>query len=191
MADKKKNRPYMESSNLSLRKAVKSAYSKHPTISRSSSDTPLVQEKVSAFRDANGNPREFSVTVPMSSNKLEVPDKAELLKNPRYRILKEMKDSERTYLTFLQSVVLLFYSPLKSSTLTATPILSAALIDDLFGNILEVAELSSQILQAVEVLLHPQTWNETKTTLGDFFFELLSVSIPNHFCLKRKLVQMG
>ena len=131
---------------------------------------------VSAFVDTNGKPRDYTASVPRKDAPV---DKTELLKNPRYRILKEIKDSERTYLTFLQSVALLFLSPCKSSTSTASPILTPALIEDLFGNILEVVEISTQVLQAIEVLAHPQGWDSENSTVGDLFFELIDVrSLP-------------
>lgn len=133
--------------------------------------------RVSAFVDANGNARDYSSAVPLDNRQDVVLDREQLINNPRYRVLKELKDSERTYLTFLQSVVLLFYSPCKNSTTTSNPILPPHLIDELFGNILDVAEISSQILQAIEVIAHPKTWNHDESTIGDMFFDLLKVRI--------------
>ena len=169
----KKKKPFLGETSNSLRKAMMGR-DKSPKNSETSVIFSKDKCRVSAFLDADGNPREYAATVPHASHKKEIPDKNELIKNPRYRILKEMKDSERTYLTFLQSVVLLFHSPCKSSLNTSSPILPQNLIDDLFGNILDVAEISSQVLQAIEVLLHPQTWSDS-TTVGDLFIDLLSV----------------
>lgn|SRR3990167_6818007 len=90
----------------------------------------------------------------------------------RFRIIREIKDTERTFLTFLQSVVLLFYNPCKNS-LQTNPILQPELMDDLFGNIVEVAEVSYQILQALELFTKLENWYEY--SIGSLFLEITQV----------------
>ena len=135
--------------------------------------------KVSAFVDRNGNPCEVSAALhalqKQERGKRDATARPELLKDPRFRIVKEIKDSERTYLTFLQSVAMLFYQPCKQSLSTTLPILEPSAMEDLFGNILAITELSSQILQAFEIVANPMLW-EDNSTLGDVFFKLFEVT---------------
>lgn len=157
-----------QDTQFSLRKAVREGLTKSKP-----NTEQTTKRQINAFFDSEGKPCEVAAiiknTVPQDSN-LDV-ESYDTTTDPRYRIVKEVKDSERTYQTFLQSVVMLFYQPCKNGS-----ILDGTTMDDLFGNILEIAEISSQILQAFEMVLRTKFWNE-KTAIGVIFHELLLVCV--------------
>lgn len=106
------------------------------------------------------------------------------LKTMRYRIVQEIRDSERTYVTAMHTVILLFLEPLENAvqkprrTLThSSTILSQSAIDSIFSNVRDVACVATDVLQDLEVACHPANYSED-TLVGKFFLRLLDVSQP-------------
>ena len=104
----------------------------------------------------------------------------ESLKTMRYRIVQEIRDSERTYVTAMHTVILLFLEPLENAavtpkrSLTHSSILSQTAIDSIFSNVRDVACVATDVLQDLEVVCHPANYN-SETLMGKFFLRLLDV----------------
>lgn len=106
----------------------------------------------------------------------------ESLKTMRYRIVKEIRDSERTYVTAMHTVILLFLEPLenavqaprKSLTHSST-ILSQSAIDSIFSNVRDIACVATDVLQDLEVVCHPANYSRS-TMIGKFFLRLLELA---------------
>jgi len=105
------------------------------------------------------------------------------LKTMRYRIVQEIRDSERTYVTALHTAILLFLDPLEKAVARSrralslthdTTILSQAAIDDIFSNIRDVACVATDVLQELEVVCHPQNYSD-ETLIGSLFLRLLDL----------------
>lgn len=93
----------------------------------------------------------------------------------RFRIIQELRDTERTYVTSLHMVSVIFISPLRSKMNTPKQILSSKELDSIFGNIEDVCKFSQKFLEAIEVKIHPSVWNN-ETPIGDLFNQLMDES---------------
>ena len=90
----------------------------------------------------------------------------------RYRIIQELRDTERSYVTCLHMISVIFIQPIRNRINTPQQILSAKELKGIFGNIEEVCKFSQKILEAIEVIIHPSAWTD-QSTIGDLFNDLL------------------
>lgn len=93
----------------------------------------------------------------------------------RFRIIQELRDTERSYVTSLHMVSVIFISPLKSKMNTPKQILSAKELKSIFGNIEDVCHFSQKFLESIEVRIHPSVWTND-STIGDLFNQIMDES---------------
>ena len=86
----------------------------------------------------------------------------------RFRIIQELRDTERSYVTSLHMITVFFLTPLKKYVNTPQQLLSSKEIKGIFGNIEDVCIFSQTLLESFEVRIHPSAWTD-QSTIGDIF----------------------
>jgi leucyl aminopeptidase len=114
------------------------------------------------------SPSHKSITHNMSQRKDDNP----ATQNKRYRIIRELVDTERSYVTSLQTAVTVFVDKMRRLVGTPNEVATPEEIDTVFSNIKEIASISIGILQELRVRTHSATWT-AESRIGDFFLEFL------------------
>lgn len=108
----------------------------------------------------------------MSSTRKDAGNENPATQNKRYRIIRELLDTERSYVTSLQTAVTVFVDKMRRLVGTPNEVASPDEIDLMFGNIKEIAQISISVLQELRIRTHSASWTP-ESCIGDFFIELL------------------
>lgn len=90
----------------------------------------------------------------------------------RTSIVREIMDTEASYVKGLAFIIDYFVLPLRLLSETEEPVLSKEEIDELFGNVEEIREKNATLLRRLEERM--TAWN-VDSTIGDVFVQLVSI----------------
>ncbi|KAJ1962296.1 hypothetical protein IWQ62_003575, partial [Dispira parvispora] len=104
----------------------------------------------------------------------------------RDRIIQEILETERTYVSGLRLVHQIFYTPLLEATEeNGSTILPSKKVGEIFANFTDILNVNQEFLQQLEARLAPSTWCPTTGCVGDIFqnvapfFKMYSVYMRN------------